>query len=73
VGDPVQSPVRVMLIAIGGALLLIGLAWPVLSRYLGKLPGDIVVRREGWTFAFPIVTCLVLSLILSLIFWIFRR
>ena len=72
-GEPMYSPMRTLLIAAGAALLLAGLAWPFLSRYLGRLPGDIVVRREGWTFAFPIVTCLVLSVVLSLLFWLFRR
>jgi hypothetical protein len=43
------------------------------SRYFGRLPGDIVMRRPGFTFAFPIVTCLVLSLLLTLLLWIFRR
>jgi hypothetical protein len=71
--DPFQSPFRAILIALGIVFLAAGLLWPFLSRYLGRLPGDIVVRREGWTFAFPIVTCLVLSLLLSLLLWLFRR
>jgi Protein of unknown function (DUF2905) len=71
--DPVHSPVRTLLLAAGGALLVLGLLWPVVSRYFGRLPGDVVVRRENWTFAFPIVTCLVLSLLLSLLLWLFRR
>ncbi len=45
--------------------------------FLGKLPGDLVIRRGGVTFFFPIVTCIVLSIVLTvlinLIFWIFRR
>ena len=44
-----------------------------MSRYVGRLPGDIVVRRPGLTFVFPIVTCVVISLILTLLLWIFRR
>jgi hypothetical protein len=71
--DPIQSPVRTLLLAAGAGLLVLGLLWPIVSRYFGKLPGDVVVRRENWTFAFPIVTCLVLSLLLSLILWLFRR
>lgn len=70
---PVQSPIRTLLLLAGVALLALGLLWPFVSRYFGRLPGDVVVRREGWTFAFPIVTCLVLSLILSLLLWLFRR
>jgi hypothetical protein len=51
-----------------GALLASGVRIP-----LGRLPGDIVIRREGGSFYFPIVTCLVLSLILSLVSWLLRR
>jgi len=72
-GDPVQSPLRLLLIVVGAVILFAGVAWPLLSRYLGKLPGDVVVKREGWTFAFPIVTCLVVSVVLSLLLWLFRR
>jgi hypothetical protein len=71
--DPIQSPMRLLLIVAGALLLFAGIAWPLLSRYLGRLPGDIVVKRDGWTFAFPIVTCLVVSAVLSLLLWLFRR
>jgi hypothetical protein len=71
--EPFQSPVRTLLLAAGAILLVLGLLWPIVSRYFGRLPGDVVVRRENWTFAFPIVTCLVLSLLFSLILWLFRR
>ena len=64
---------RAILIALGLVFLAAGLLWPFVSRYFGRLPGDIVVRREGWTFAFPIVTCLVLSVLISLLLWFFRR
>jgi hypothetical protein len=54
--------------------LVIGLLWPYLSRIgLGNLPGDIVVRRENFTFYFPLVTSLLLSLLLSLILWFVNR
>ncbi|MFN2386989.1 MAG: DUF2905 domain-containing protein [Thermoanaerobaculia bacterium] len=65
--------VREILIAVGILILVAGLLWPFLSRYFGRLPGDIVVRRGGWTCAFPIITSLVLSVLLSLILWLFRR
>ena len=62
------------LILAGLSLLLIGLAWPWLSKLgLGRLPGDIVVRREGFSLYFPIVTCLALSAIATLILWLMRR
>jgi hypothetical protein len=62
------------LIIAGIALVVIGVLWPWLSKLgLGRLPGDIVVRRENFTFYFPIVTCLVLSAAATLLFWLFRR
>jgi Protein of unknown function (DUF2905) len=67
------SPARALLLVLGILFLVAALAWPVASRYFGRLPGDIIVRRPGFTFVFPLVTCLVLSLVLSLLFWIFRR
>ena len=68
-----QSPLRTLLIAAGILLVIAGLAWPWLSRYLGRLSGDVVVRRENFTFVFPIVTCLVVSVVLTLLFWLFGR
>ena len=68
-----NSSVRGLLIAVGLALLIAGLLWPFLSRYLGRLPGDIVVRKPGFTFAFPIVTCIVISIVLTILLWLFRR
>ena len=63
-----------MLIALGALLLIGGLLWPWLSRIgLGRLPGDINIEREGWSFHFPLVTCLVISAVLSLLFWLFRK
>jgi hypothetical protein len=61
-------------IAIGALLVLIGLAWPWLSKLpLGRLPGDIVVDRPGFKFFFPITTMIIVSLVLSLLMWLFRR
>jgi len=62
------------LVIVGLVLLIVGLAWPWLSRLpFGRLPGDIHIVREGFSFHFPIVTCIVISLLLSILFWIFRR
>jgi uncharacterized membrane protein len=62
------------LITLGIVLLVLGLAWPIVAKLgLGKLPGDIVVKREGFTFYFPITTSILVSLVLTLILWIFRR
>lgn len=71
--DPIQSPVRGLLIAFGILFLAAGLTWPVWSRWLGRLPGDVVLRRGSWTFVFPLATCLLLSLLISLLLWLFRR
>ncbi len=68
-----RNPLQATLLLLGLLFLAAGLLWPFLSRYLGRLPGDIVVRKPGFTFVFPIVTCLVLSLLLTLLLWIFRR
>jgi hypothetical protein len=57
-------------LAIVGAILYFGGKLPF---RLGKLPGDIIHRGEHTTFYFPIVTCLVLSLALSLLFWLFSH
>lgn len=63
-----------ILIALGVLLVVAGLLWPWLSKLgLGRLPGDIRVETEGGGFYFPIVTCLVVSVVLSLILWFFRR
>ena len=62
------------LIVLGLALLVAGLLWPFLSRIgLGRLPGDIVIERENMTFYFPLMTCLLLSVVLSLVFWAVNR
>lgn len=63
------------LLVIAGLLIVaIGLAWPWLTRSgLGRLPGDIIIQRGNTTFYFPIVTCIIVSVVLSVLFWIFRR
>lgn len=62
------------LITLGIALVVVGLAWPWLAKLgLGKLPGDIVVKREDFSFYFPITTSIVISLVLTLILWLFKR
>ncbi|AXK38849.1 DUF2905 domain-containing protein [Crenobacter cavernae] len=62
------------LIISGLLLMLAGVAWPWLSKLpFGRLPGDIHIVRDGFSFHFPIVTSIVISLLLSILFWIFRR
>lgn len=66
--------IRKALIAAGAVLIAAGILWPWLGRMgLGRLPGDIVVHRPGFQFYFPIVTCVLISVILTLLFWLFRK
>jgi hypothetical protein len=63
-----------LLITLGIILVVMGLLWPWLSKLgLGRLPGDIVVERENGRFYFPLMTSLIVSLVLSLLFWLFRK
>lgn len=63
-----------MLILAGVALLVAGGLLFLFSRLgIGRLPGDVVMRRGNFTFYFPLMTSILLSVILSLLFWLFRR
>jgi len=64
-----------MLFVAGVVLAAIGLIlWSGFGRgWLGRLPGDIRVEKEHFSFYFPVVTCLLVSLVLSLLFWLFRK
>jgi uncharacterized membrane-anchored protein len=59
-----------LLIALGVLLVVAGLAWPWLSRLpWGRLPGDLSIEREGFSFHFPLMTSLIVSIVLSLVLW----
>ena len=63
-----------LLIGIGLALVLAGIAWPLLSRIgLGRFPGDSVIQRGSTSFYFPLVTCIVISILLSALMWLLNR
>jgi hypothetical protein len=73
--DPLRELGRALLI-VGALIALIGALFYFGGRLpfrLGRLPGDIVHRGEHTTFYFPLVTCLVLSAALSLLFWLFAH
>jgi hypothetical protein len=73
--DPLRELGRTLLL-LGGFLVYLGAFFYFggkLPLRLGRLPGDIVHRGEHTTFYFPIVTCLVLSAALSLLFWLFSH
>ena len=62
------------LVTLGLILVIVGIAWPWLSKLgFGRLPGDIVIERENFRFYFPITSMILVSLLLSLIFWLFRK
>jgi Protein of unknown function (DUF2905) len=62
------------LITIGVICLVLGITWPLLAKLgLGRLPGDIRVEKENSGFYFPITTSIIISIVLTIIFWIFRR
>jgi Protein of unknown function (DUF2905) len=63
-----------LLIGTGLALVLAGIAWPLLGRIgLGRLPGDIMIQRGSTSFYFPLVTCIIVSIVLSALMWLFNR
>ena len=65
---------RRFLITLGIILIVGGLLWPWIAKLgLGRLPGDIRYERDGFRFYFPITTGLIISAVVSLIFWIFRK
>jgi hypothetical protein len=62
------------LIILGLLILLVGLLWPWLSKLpLGRLPGDLFIKRDDFSFYFPLMTGLLASLLLTLLLWLFRK
>lgn len=60
--------IGIVVVAMGGLLMLVGkISW------FGKLPGDIVIQRKNFTFYFPLATSILLSVILTFLFWIFGK
>ena len=63
-----------VLILLGALILAVGLLWPYLSQLgLGRLPGDFVIERGNTTFYFPLMTCILISLVFSLVLWVANR
>ena len=62
------------LITLGIILVVLGLVWPLLARLgLGSLPGDMTLKLKRFTFYFPVTTSLIVSALVTLLLWIFRR
>jgi hypothetical protein len=72
-------PLGKMLLLFGVAMVLLGLVLLVAGHFsgkvpwLGRLPGDIYIERGSWTFYFPLATCLIVSVVLTLLFSLFGR
>ncbi|WCK53620.1 DUF2905 domain-containing protein [Aneurinibacillus sp. Ricciae_BoGa-3] len=69
-----MNPIAKGMIILGVILIVAGLLWQIGGRFLhlGRLPGDIVVERENFRFYFPVVTSILISVILSLVFYLLR-
>ena len=71
-----MSDLGKLLIVVGGLIVLVGAVLVLADRIpgVGRLPGDIVVRRgNNWTFYFPLATSLILSVLLTVVFWLIGR
>jgi len=63
-----------LLIILGAILILLGVVWPLMRKVgLGHLPGDLIIRRGGFTLYFPITTCIIVSVLFSIIVWMLNR
>ena len=56
-----------------GLMLLLTLKVPFIGEHIGRLPGDIYIKREGFSFYFPLTTGIIFSIIISLMLYLFRR
>ena len=62
------------LLVIGIILVICGLLWPWLQKLgLGHLPGDFIIRRDNFSFYFPLTSSIIVSILLSLIFWLLHK
>lgn len=70
-----MAPIGKLLIIVGILLVVIGLAFVFADKipFLGRLPGDIYIKRERFSFYFPITTSIIISIILTILFSIFKK
>jgi hypothetical protein len=62
------------LITIGVILVAVGVLWPWLAKLgFGSLPGDLRIEHKGFTFYFPLTSCIIVSLVITVLLWVFRR
>jgi ribose/xylose/arabinose/galactoside ABC-type transport system permease subunit len=63
-----------LLITLGVILIAVGIAWPLLAKLgFGRLPGDVRIERDGFTFYFPLTSGLIVSALISLVLWLLRK
>jgi len=64
-----------LLICLGLFLVIVGIAFTLMGKipWFGHLPGDITIERERFTFYFPLATCLIISIVLSIVLYLLRR
>ena len=63
-----------LLVIVGAVLVVAGFLWPYIGKLgLGRLPGDIVIEREGFSLYLPITTCVLISAVLTLGIWLLRK
>ena len=63
-----------LLIIIGILFIVIGIGWPWIKKLnLGHLPGDIIIKKQDFSFYFPLTTCIIISVVVSVLFWFFRK
>lgn len=63
-----------ILIILGLIILVVGIAWPILGKLpLGRLPGDIIIDKPGLKVYIPITTMILVSIVISVILWLFRK
>lgn len=66
--------IRKLLIILGLVLVVAGVLWPHIGKLpLGRLPGDIVIDKPGFKFYFPVSTMVIVSLVLTLLAWLFHK
>ncbi len=70
-----MAPFGKILLVSGLVLAGVGLLFIFADRigWIGRLPGDIIIKRENYTFYFPLATCILISVVLTLLFWLFRK
>lgn len=62
------------LIVLGVILIILGIMWPLLKKLnIGHLPGDIYIKNDNFSFYLPITTCIIISIIISVIVWIINK